>query len=272
MNLNAKHDNWLMQMQELIRDTGYAVIENVLGSPDLKICYTSLYSARDRIICEIGKEKLKRANEYGVLRIMMKYEPYFLTLLTNPYLLAIIDATVSNTAILHLQNGFILPSFSEGQTPQNFQNNFHRDFPRYMNGYLASINVLLAIDEFTPNNGGTMIVPNTHQKAHPPVKEYIERNAIAVECPAGSAIIFDSTLWHASGINTSGKDRLAINHQFTRSFFKQQIDYVRALGEDMITKLPERTQQLLGYYTRVPTSLDEYYKTEAERLYKKGQG
>jgi hypothetical protein len=31
-----------------------------------------------------------------------------------------------------------------------------------------------------------------------------------------------------AGINTSGKERLAINHQFIRSFLKQQIDYVRA--------------------------------------------
>ncbi len=47
-------------------------------------------------------------------------------------------------------------------------------------------------------------------------------------------IVFDSTLWHAAGANVSGSDRLAINHQFTRSFIKQQIDYVRALGEQLV--------------------------------------
>jgi ectoine hydroxylase-related dioxygenase (phytanoyl-CoA dioxygenase family) len=85
-------------------------------------------------------------------------------------------------------------------------------------------------------------------------------------------IVFDSTLWHASGPNTSGHDRLSINHQFTRSYFKQQIDYVRALGDATILKQAPRTQQLLGWYTRVPTSLDEYYRPEAERLYRKHQG
>jgi len=39
---------------------------------------------------------------------------------------------------------------------------------------------------------------------------------------------------------------LAINHQFTRSFFKQQIDYIRALGDAVILEQPARTQQLLG--------------------------
>ncbi|HVJ22706.1 MAG TPA: hypothetical protein VM756_02090, partial [Burkholderiales bacterium] len=72
--------------------------------------------------------------------------------------------------------------------------------------------------------------------------------------------------------NTSGRDRVAVNQQFTRSYDKQQIDYVRALGDAAITALPARSQQLLGYYTRVVTSLDEYYRPAAERLYRSGQG
>ena len=70
-------------------------------------------------------------------------------------------------------------------------------------------------------------------------------------------IVFDSTLWHAAGDNRSGRDRLAINQQFTRSYVKQQVDYVRALGDDVVAPRP-RTQQLLGWYTRVVTSLDEF--------------
>jgi len=85
-------------------------------------------------------------------------------------------------------------------------------------------------------------------------------------------LVFDSTLWHAAGQNTSGADRLAINHQFTRSWIKQQIDYARALGGPTVESLPPRSQQLLGWYTRVVTSLDEYYRPEGERLYRKGQG
>ena len=65
---------------------------------------------------------------------------------------------------------------------------------------------------------------------------------------------------------------MSINHQFTRSFFKQQIDYVRLLGDDSIEPLLPRTQQLLGWYTRVVTSLDEYYRPAHERLYRGGQG
>jgi ectoine hydroxylase-related dioxygenase (phytanoyl-CoA dioxygenase family) len=131
---------------------------------------------------------------------------------------------------------------------------------------------MLAIDSYTAENGGTIVVSGTHQRALRPSDAYLHAAAVPVECPAGSMIVFDSTLWHAAGQNSSGSDRLGINHQFTRSFFKQQIDYVRALGGNVIERQPPRTQQLLGWYTRVVTNLDEYYQPSENRLYRSGQG
>jgi ectoine hydroxylase-related dioxygenase (phytanoyl-CoA dioxygenase family) len=207
-----------------------------------------------------------------VLRLVAKYDQVFLDLLALPEILAVVDATVSNTAILHLQNGFILPSFKPGEAPKVFQNRYHMDFPRVLNGYLMSINVMLAIDEFRPDNGATLIIPGSHQKTQPPDFEKAEQLMVPATCPQGSMLIFDSTLYHAAGPNTSGADRIAINHQFTRSYVKQQIDYVRALGPDVVLAQPPRTQQLLGWYTRVVTSLDDYYQPAEKRLYRSGQG
>jgi ectoine hydroxylase-related dioxygenase (phytanoyl-CoA dioxygenase family) len=271
--VNCKHDaNWLSLILESVRCIGYGVVENVLAPSFIEATRAAMYNVQQKILHDVGEERLKRAGELGVLRLMMKYDPHFLQFLELPEILAIVDQTVSETAILHLQNGFILPSFPKSQAPSIFQNSFHRDFPRVLNGYQTSINVMFAIDEFTEENGGTLVVPGTHQKVSQIDQEYFKTNAIPVECSAGSMFVFDSTLWHAAGANTSGKDRLAINHQFTRSYFKQQIDYVRALGDELILSQQPRTQQLLGWYTRVVTSLDEYYRPEHARLYRKSQG
>jgi ectoine hydroxylase-related dioxygenase (phytanoyl-CoA dioxygenase family) len=265
-------DRWLGHVTEGLHHVGFAVVKNVLSREFIDETAAALYRVQSRIREAVGEERLQRAGELGVLRLMMKYDSHFLRFLEVPELLAIVDATVSPTAVLHLQNGFILPSFPRGETPSTFQNRFHMDSPRVLNGYLASVNVFFAIDDFTTENGGTLVVPGTHQSAVPPDPDFLARNAVAVECPAGSAIVFDSTLWHAAGANVSGEDRLAVNHQFTRSFFKQQIDYVRALGDESVLAQPPRTQQLLGWYTRVVTSLDEYYRPAEERLYRSGQG
>ena len=63
-----------------------------------------------------------------------------------------------------------------------------------------------------------------------------EFDTAAALCPAGSMLVFDSTLWHAAAVNRSGHDRLAINQQFTRPFITPQIDYVRALGDEMVLR------------------------------------
>ncbi len=249
---------------------GYCVIENVLGAALIEELRAAMYRAQARIVAEVGAERLQRAGEDGVLRLMMKFEPVFLRLLEIPPVLAVVDQHLGNTAILHLQNGFILPS-SSAPARGLFQSSFHRDFPRILNGYLMSLNTFFALSPFSAANGATWVVPGTHQRESRPADAELER-AVCLECGAGAMIVFDSTLWHRGGRNTSGSDRLAVNQQFTRSYVKQQIDYVRALGDPAILALPARSQQLLGYYTRVVTSLDEYYRTGDERLYRAGQG
>ncbi|MCW2993276.1 MAG: hypothetical protein JWQ18_771 [Conexibacter sp.] len=269
--IDARSDEqWLDKTLGSLRHLGFAVVENVLDDQLVAETHEAMYRVQGRIREDVGEDRLRRAGEHGVLRNMVAYDDHFLRLLELPEMLAVVDATVSPTAILHLQNGFVLPSV-EGETA-SFQHTFHMDFPRYMNGYLASLNVMLAIDGYTALNGGTLVAAGTHQRPERPSDAYLEIAQTPVECGPGAMVVFDSTLWHAAGQNRSGNDRLGINHQFTRSFIKQQVDYVRALGDEKVESLPDRTQQLLGWYTRVVTSLDEYYQPAEKRRYRSGQG
>lgn len=256
-------------MKRELETTGFAVVPGVFSSSELEELRHGLYTAQKNIVKEIGEDRLKAAKEVGVLRIICKYSDTFLSVLQKEKILEIVDTILGPTSVLHLQNGFILPPTEEQDV---FQFHFHRDFPRLLGGYLCSLNIMVAVDEFTKVNGATIVVPGTQQKENSFDVEKLRKDSIPVECPAGSIVVFDSTLIHCAGVNRTNEDRLAINHQFTRSYFKQQIDYVRALGDNKIKSLPERTKQLLGWYTRVPTSLNEYYRPESERLYRKGQG
>lgn len=270
--LNATREaGWLEAALAALREDGVCVIEGVLDEARLREIRAAMYRARDAIVGEVGAARLARAGENGVLRLMGKFEPELLDLAALPESLAIVDAALAPTAILHLQNGLLLAP-EEGAGKSVFQNSLHRDFPRYLNGYLASLNVMVAVDPFTEANGATRVVPGSHQRPDGADPAAFARDAVAVECGAGGLLAFDSTLWHAAGRNRSGADRLAINHQYTRSWIKQQVDYVRALGAEAVLRRPPRVQQLLGWHTRVVTSLDEYYQPEASRLYRKGQG
>lgn len=264
--------DWLPRVLRAVQRDGCAVVEGVLEAGLIERLVRALYAVRERIIDEIGLDRLRRAGELGVLRVLPKFDAMFLELIELPEVLSVVDSAVGPTSILHLQNGLLLPSLPPDATPSIFQNRFHMDFPRVLNGYLCSINLLFALSPFSFENGGTLVVPGTHQRQQRPGDAWLEQHAVPVECPAGSMLVFDSTLYHAAGRNVSGADRLGINQQFTRSYFKQQIDLVRALGDEVIRTRRPRTQQLLGWYTRVPTSLDEFYRPPDERLYRSGQG
>jgi ectoine hydroxylase-related dioxygenase (phytanoyl-CoA dioxygenase family) len=263
-----------LRIEDLRQDLavrGYALIPGVIGKSLLERLRHGIRRAHDGVVAEIGKQRLDAAGELGVVRLPMRFDSVFFDLLEYPELVAIVDATVGAAGILHLQNAFVLPSTAV-RSERVFQETFHRDFPRDLNGYVASINIMVAVDDFRADNGATIVVPGSHGSEHRLSPEWMRENGVPIVCPAGSFVVFDSTLWHAAGSNTSGHDRMAINHQFTRSWIKQQIDYVRALGENLCSDLPERTRQMLGWHTRVVTSLDEYYQPDDKRLYRRGQG
>jgi ectoine hydroxylase-related dioxygenase (phytanoyl-CoA dioxygenase family) len=261
--------DWLAQTDAAMGTAGCAIVTGVVDDAMLARTREAMYGVQRKIIDEVGADRLEKAGEIGVLRIILRFDDLFFEYLELEPLLAFVDATLADTAIVHVQNGLILPS---ARAKDVFQHRFHRDFPRVLNGYRMSVNAFFAIDDFSAETGGTLLVPASHQQAETPMPDELRERAISAECPAGSMIVFDSTLWHAAGENTSGRDRLAINHQFTRSYVKQQIDYCRALPSEAILARPARTQQLLGWYTRVVTSLDEFYRPAERRLYRSGQG
>jgi len=97
---------------------GFAIVESVLDRETLEQTRARMYAVRDCIVREVGEERLQRAGELGVLRLMMRFDPFFFRFLEIPDVLAVVDATVSATAILHLQNGFILPSLPSTDSPR----------------------------------------------------------------------------------------------------------------------------------------------------------
>jgi len=252
---------------------GVIVVEGVLGQGDIERGVEELERAYEAHRHAVGERRLSEAGERGVVRVPMLYRPWFYGLFEVPEVIAAVDRIIGPTAVCHLQNGFVnRPDLQDRRLSTTFQQSPHQDFPRYLNGFVASVNTFFALTDFTAENGATRVLRESHQRPTPPGREEFEAGSVPVSCSAGAMVVFDSTLWHAAGSNDSAGTRYAVNHQWTRSYFKQQIDYVRAVGDDVIETLPVRTQQMLGWHTRVVTSMDEYYRSPEQRLYRSGQG
>ena len=111
VTVDSKTDHdWIERSLEGVRAVGFAIVTNVLDSLFIENTRAAMYRVQKKMLRDIGKERLKDAGELGVLRLMPKYDAFFLKFLEIPEVLSLIDRTVSETAILHTQNGFILPS------------------------------------------------------------------------------------------------------------------------------------------------------------------
>lgn len=153
----------------------------------------------------------------------------------------------------------------------NFSSKVHRDL-RFFSGSLpVMINCLLMLDDFTIENGATYILPKSHLLEDKPSDEYFFNNSIQTIGKSGDILIFNSNLWHASAPNKTTDRRRAIPFTISRSFMKQLMDYSRAIGYDRIDIFSYQLQQFLGYHSRVPSSIDEWYQKDEKRFYKKDQ-
>lgn len=149
--------------------------------------------------------------------------------------------------------------------------NIHRDIRFFSGEFPLMLNLLIMLDDFTLENGATYLLAGSHKKGEKPTdKEFYEKSDRAVG-KRGDILFFNSNLWHAAGINKTDQERKAITITFTKPFMKQQLDYPRAVGYDKLENMSSNLQQLIGYFSRIPSTLDEWYQKPENRFYRPGQ-
>jgi len=200
-------------------------------------------------------------------------------LLHNSIFVDFLQCLIDNGFIKSIETNFfnsncILNSFSAlNNIPNqlNFSALIHRDLRFYSGTYPMMLNCLLMLDEFTIENGGTYLLPGSHLIKNKPSDAYFFENAIQITGNPGDLLIFNSNVWHSAAPNKTNTNRRAIPFTISKSFMKQLLDYPRAIGYNRMDEFSLELQQLLGYHSRVPASLDEWYQPESNRFYKKDQ-
>lgn len=252
---------------ELLARDGFFVLEGALTGALLKETRERMDAIWTAQLEEYGAELLERVGDYGVMRAMMAADPFFLKFIRHDIIFDYVGATVGDTAILHLQNGVV----AQPDRPHN-QGRYHRDFPKnFIASRLVSFNAFIALDDFTEETGGTWVVPGTHRFEALPSEDYVASHEIQLSMPAGSILCFDSMLWHKGGVNRSAAVRRGMNHQFTRPFIKQQLDYPVIMSGKVDLESP--IAQTLGMWAVPPKSVAEYRVSDPKkRTYRAGQG
>ncbi|MGH8380251.1 phytanoyl-CoA dioxygenase family protein [Pseudomonas sp.] len=254
--------------QEL-QANGYACMHDLIDQPLLAALREDLASAIEtcrRVQLENGITQRTEQTAHHILTP----ESHFVALLDRFSQWGIIET------LQHMLGGVpILNSFG-GLNNLNSTNayvrNVHRDVRSWSAESMQMAQALVLLDDFTVDNGATLFLPGSHTASHKPDEHVFESLARKALGSAGSIYLFDSRIWHAAGINNTALSRRCLTLTFTRSCFKPQFDYCRALGEDFCRSQAPAVQQLLGWYARTPSTLHEWYQPEEQRFYRKNQG
>lgn len=238
---------------EQVRRLGYAILDAGYTPQEVAAIRSEFERTRSAYIALHGEAKLRSLDEYNTVRAPLAHGgPSFLQLAFNANLAAVLAKLIEGQYILNQQNGVINPP-GEGYN----QGSWHRDLPyqHFVSSSPLAINALFCVDDFTPENGSTFVLPASHKSEPFPSEAFIARNALQVKARAGQYILLDCMTFHAGGFNRSGVERRAVNHVFTIPYFKQQI---RLPGNIAAEGLDAHQKQVLGFRNVEPESIEAW--------------
>jgi ectoine hydroxylase-related dioxygenase (phytanoyl-CoA dioxygenase family) len=108
--------------------------------------------------------------------------------------------------------------------------------------YPLMAHVIWMLDDFTPENGATLVVPGSHRLDGPPDAEPIPATG-----PAGTAFCLDARTWHGTGANRTSERRHGILAYYCRLFVRQQENYFLSLDRTVLESATPRLRELLGF-------------------------
>ena len=139
------------------------------------------------------------------------------------------------------------------------------EFPAGMNAsFHMNCQSLIALHEFTAENGATAIVPHSQkQGVYPDAKSFASEH-IQLSCPQGSLLVFVGMVWHCSMPNNSSAERTSVLGQYLPKFVKPMEDLGYSVDKGIIDEASPELRQLLGIDLRYPERLDDADTGNAE--------
>lgn len=149
---------------------------------------------------------------------------------------------ISTTQAIQIHRG-------QGRQPLHRDDALHlRSHP----GPTSRVQLMLAMSEFTAENGGTQVILGSHHwdDERPPLTS----EAIATEMPRGGGLIWLGGVYHGGGANSTDTPRTSITIALDLGNLRQEENQYLAVPRERVLEHPEEVRRLLGY-DRCPPGL-----------------
>jgi ectoine hydroxylase-related dioxygenase (phytanoyl-CoA dioxygenase family) len=224
-------------------EDGFLPLPGILSPAQLQVI-------RDRLAelsaAEGDQAGIEVHQEEGTDRLadLVNKDPVFEVCFTSPRVLA---------AVRHVLGDFTLSSLnSRAALPGSGQQRLHTDWGEPVPaGDYQVCNSIWLIDDFTPDNGPTRVVPGSHRSEQLPGQVLADPWApypgeVQVLGQAGTVVVFNAHLWHGGTGNTTRRPRRALHSYFCRRGRKQQLDQRAYLRPETLARLSPAARHILG--------------------------
>lgn len=143
--------------------------------------------------------------------------------------------------------------------PGNRPQMLHRDLENWYPfvgmgpaGPEITLNFLIALTEFTEENGATRVIPGSH--LWPDFEDRgTPEQTIPATMQAGDALFISGKTVHGGGANvTADQYRRAVSFAFNPGYLVGEEAYPFLVSRDVAATLPERVQRILGFRSQYP--------------------
>ncbi len=245
---------------EYLRRYGFAIVKSGLRPDEIKEIREAFDRVNSATKNTYGIESLTAIDEQNTIRLPLALDARFLKLAMNPMILSIGRRMIGKNILLNQQNGVINPA---GKTYN--QAKWHRDLPyqHFVSSRPLAINALFCVDDFTLENGATLVIPSSHQVEEFPSDEVVQKEQRTLVAEAGNFLVLDCMVYHSGGPNRTNMDRRAVNHVYTTPIIRQQIEISSCLGPDF--PADAETRQLLGFGYEGVRSVKDYLESRRKK-------
>jgi len=242
---------WAEQMELFFRQ-GYALLDSGFSDKDLSKIKNAILKIKKDYCSSVGmnENELGGIGERHSIRCPLLFDPMFLDVCLDGRLLNFITMLMGgNNFILNQQNAVINPACSDYN-----QGKWHRDFPyqHFVSSVPLGVNALLCVDDFSMENGATMVLPGSHLFDEFPSDSYVSKNAVQITAQRGNFIVLNCMTYHRGAFNQSSGDRYAVNNVYAVPMIRRQVEF--DIGD---FKFPWNSQSL---YARKINFLGMNYK------------
>lgn len=119
--------------------------------------------------------------------------------------------------------------------------------------------IIIALEDFTRDNGSTRYITNSHKKKNKPERNK-DYSFSTLQMPAGSIALMDTSIWHTAGPPTD-KSRWSVFNMYGPWFVKPYFSYVDNFNGEEIKKFSPLLHKLLHFDSTPPLNENERLAT-----------